>query len=77
MKSNGQDQRFDIVYGISPNAQTLGPVVATNVSLGSLGVKQFGVGVATQVAFPYPLDGFLGLAFKGRNSGKHLGFETM
>lgn len=55
---------------MDPNARTLGPVVATNVTLGNLSVKNFGVGVATQVAFHYPLDGFLGLAFKGINTGQ-------
>lgn len=70
MRSNGKDQYFGIQYDIRPDAQTSGPVVATHVKIGNFTIEDFGVGVATRVGFNYPLDGFLGLAFKGRNSGK-------
>ena len=70
MQIQGQKQHFGISYAARPDRQTLGPVVATEVKLGNLSVADFGVGVATQTAFNYPLDGFLGLAFKGLNSGK-------
>lgn len=69
MQNQGQDLNFSIQYKMSPGAQTIGTVVATKVNLGNLIMKDFGVGVATRVAFNYPLDGFLGLAFKGLNSG--------
>ena len=70
MKSRGQDLNFSIRYQMSLGAQIAGPVVATDVGLGNFSMTEFGVGVATQVGFNCPLDGFLGLAFQGHNSGK-------
>ncbi|KAL8831382.1 MAG: hypothetical protein Q9170_005317 [Blastenia crenularia] len=70
MDYNGQSAWFNITYQTQGDGSTFGPVVATEVKLGSLRVPSFGVGVATQVAFRnYPLDGFMGLGFKGLNTG--------
>ncbi|KAL9606637.1 MAG: hypothetical protein Q9179_000223 [Wetmoreana sp. 5 TL-2023] len=68
MQSEGQPSWFNITYQTQSNASTSGPVVATEVKLGSLSVPNFGVGVATQLAFGYPLDGFMGLGFKDINT---------
>lgn len=72
MHIEGQPSWFNITYQTQANASTFGPVVATEVKLGSLSVPNFGVGVATQLAFNYPLDGFMGLGFKGLNTGTRL-----
>ena len=69
MHIEGQPSWFNITYQTQADASTFGPVVATEVKLGSLSIPSFGVGVATQMAFGYPLDGFMGLAFKGLNTG--------
>lgn len=69
MQHEGQNAWFNVAYQAAPNSSTLGPVVATEVQLGSLTVPRFGVGVATQLGFNYPLEGFMGLAFKGLNTG--------
>lgn len=69
MRVNNQSASFNITYQTQSNASTSGPVVATQVQLGGLIVPDYGVGVATQLAFGYPLDGFMGLAFQGLNTG--------
>ncbi|KAI4246203.1 MAG: hypothetical protein LQ352_006445, partial [Teloschistes flavicans] len=68
MRVNNQSASFNITYQTQSNASTSGPVVATQVQLGGLIVPDYGVGVATQLAFGYPLDGFMGLAFQGLNT---------
>ncbi|KAL9581314.1 MAG: hypothetical protein Q9212_003972 [Teloschistes hypoglaucus] len=68
LHENNQSSWFNITYQTQSNASTFGPVVATEVKLGGLSISDFGVGVATQLAFGYPLDGFMGLAFKGLNT---------
>ncbi|KAL8661201.1 MAG: hypothetical protein Q9202_005803 [Teloschistes flavicans] len=69
MRVNNQSASFNITYQTQSNASTSGPVVATQVQLGGLIVPDYGVGVATQLAFGYPLDGFMGLAFQALNTG--------
>lgn len=69
LHENNQSSWFNITYQTQSNASTFGPVLATEVQLGGLSIPDFGVGVATQLAFGYPLDGFMGLAFKGLNTG--------
>ncbi|KAI4196169.1 MAG: hypothetical protein LQ350_006717 [Teloschistes chrysophthalmus] len=69
LHENNQSSWFNITYQTQSNASTFGPVLATEVKLGGLSIPDFGVGVATQLAFGYPLDGFMGLAFKGLNTG--------
>ncbi|KAL9594608.1 MAG: hypothetical protein Q9219_006938 [cf. Caloplaca sp. 3 TL-2023] len=68
MQGDGQPSWFNITYQTQSDASTYGPVVATQVKLGNLNVPGFAVGVATHLAFGYPLDGFMGLAFKGINT---------
>ncbi|KAL8641233.1 MAG: hypothetical protein Q9228_001932 [Teloschistes exilis] len=68
LHENNQSSWFNITYQTQSNASTFGPVLATKVQLGGLSIPDFGVGVATQLAFGYPLDGFMGLAFKGLNT---------
>lgn len=70
MQVHGQKQNFDITYAASPDAPTIGPVVATQVRFGTVSVPNFGVGIATKQGFNYPLDGFMGLGFQGLNTGK-------
>jgi len=70
MQIHGQKQNFDITYAGKPDGPTTGPVVATEVVFGDVSVPNFGVGIATQAGFNYPLDGFMGLGFQGLNTGK-------
>lgn len=65
-----QGQTFKIDYQTKPGAYIGGPVVSTEVSIGELSVRKMSVGFATEVGIGYPLDGFLGLGFKGINSGE-------
>ena len=70
MQVHGQKQNFDITYAARPDAPTIGPVVATEVKLGDVRIPNFGVGIATKAGFNYPLDGFMGLGFRGLNTGE-------
>ncbi|KAL8782964.1 MAG: hypothetical protein Q9213_004971 [Squamulea squamosa] len=61
-------QTFNIDYQNKPGAFIRGPVVSTKVRIGNVSVSNMSVGVATTMGFSYPLDGFVGLGFKGLNS---------
>ena len=70
MHNDGKSEQFNIMYNMAPGAQTSGPVVSTGVELGNLSISNYGVGVATKMAFNYPLDGIVGLGFKAQNTGE-------
>ncbi|KAL8706835.1 MAG: hypothetical protein Q9225_007905, partial [Loekoesia sp. 1 TL-2023] len=61
-------QTFSIDYQATQGLYVRGPVVSTEVAIGGVSVPNMPVGLAAEMDFGYPLDGFLGLGFQGINT---------